>query len=483
MKKIAVLLCLTLTMSFCTSIFAEENQIETKEEIKTEQSKENLAESKIESRTENLIENKAENENTEKQQENEAEKETILNKKWIENENDARDALYSLSIDTNHCAFLRRIEDAKENKYYIFTQGEDGIIKVVTNPNGYLLGIVYHVVPVSDDLYMDYIRASQAEYVVQAETEKEPIDGTAEIKLSILNQDGEIESQPVWVVYTDDNTAHYVAMDGTYLYSLPVKTPGDTVSLCGNESLYIFDELTGKDNTNVSDSGIELMKGNENRLYLGDSKRKILLADYRDYIDHGTLTSVTDVDDWDESVRLLEAYIQAYDYFDSVDLSPVLILKDPCDKNGNPIEPGYIGYANGWHLFAMNDDWDEIPCDVACCVNKELTGRHEMNDDEIAICEIEGEICRHLRDGDSVTLKPALIRPYYQTVIKDSNTYRKVANELYVAGMSLEEARDFWFSVHVSLVPESDPDTLLPWVLENVGMKRYGKAVRKALLN
>ena len=469
MKKIVLLLCLTLTMSFLyTSTFAEENALETKSEIALDESQEKVTENTLKS------------ENTEEQ---EIETKTDLKEKWIENKNDARDVINSLSLGIDYYSFLKQIVDSNANKYFIFTQGEDGIIKVITDDKSYLRGIVYHISPEYKE-YSDYIRATQAEQIVQMETGEEPIfDWTIMTRLSTLNENDEIESQDVWVVYTDDNTVHYVSMDGTYLYSIPVKTQGDAVSLCGNDSLYVFDELTGSANTKVSDAGVELMKGKDNSLYLGNAKRKILLADYRDYFDNGTLSSITNAENWDESVHLVEAYIQAFDYFDFLDLSPLLILKDPCDQNGNPIEPGYIGYANGWHLFALNDDWDSIPYDVACCVNEELTDRHELNNEEKTICEIESEICRCMQKNEIIESNPTLRRPYYQTVIKDENTLKKVANELYVSDMSLKEARDFWCAVHASYVPENDLNTLLPWVLENMGMKRYEKAVKKALRN
>ena len=486
MKRIALLIYLTLPMTLISPIYADE-QINSPEQLTT--AIENTGETEIveintsENDAENSLSSKSENEtkespkNVSEGKQQEKEEQTGQTENRIENEADAWHAIYSSNLSTDYCGFLRRIEDSKENKYYIFTQGENGIIKVVTAPNGDMLGIVYHIIPVSNDMHHDFIRASQAEYIVQDETGKEPIEGTTKIKLSTLNQDGEIESKPVWVVYTDDHTAHYVSMDGTYLYALPVKASGDAASLSGNDSLYIFDRLNSE--TQVS-SDIQLMKDSDNQLYLCDLKHKLLMADYNRYIHDGSLISVEDTGELDEDVKLLEKYAQALDYFDSVDLSPVLILKNAVDRE-NASDSEYIGHANGWHIFAMNDYADDIPYDVACCVNEKLTGRNDVNDVEKTICEIESDICRHLSSGKAIESKPVMKSYFQKVLMNDSDKLKDVLSELNRAGMTLEELKDFFFAVHVSYAPESDLNSLLPWVMENLGTSKYTNSIQKAL--
>ena len=108
-----------------------------------------------------------------------------------------------------------------------------------------------------------------------------------------------IPQQILWVVYTenDDNSegygylAHYMLLDGTYLYSLPVKEPGDEESKSGYRKQDVFEDMeadtfTGEVTTakgQKREVTVPVMHSRtDGKWYLGDVNRRIAVADFKE---------------------------------------------------------------------------------------------------------------------------------------------------------------------------------------------------------
>ena len=199
--------------------------------------------------------------------------------------------------------------------------------------------------------------------------------GTLEM-LDVENED-DVPEQLRWIVYTEEKDdqehpflAHYVKLDGTYLYSLPVKQPGDEEAVNGYRKQDVFAGMTQSEWTGEAED----LNGSKKKLtlpvlydetagktYLGDLDRRIAVADFASaaYGEDHQLDLVSS-DEWDnEDLLMYDNYIKAWDFYADMGwMGPdgqgtdVIILKDLCTRSGNVFENACsIGMVENWQMF------------------------------------------------------------------------------------------------------------------------------------
>jgi len=276
--------------------------------------------------------------------------------------------------------------------------------------------------------------------------------------------------------------------------------------------------------------------------YLGNIEHKIVVADCWEFLYNGghvVLEYSPDNLEWDQtSLMSLYNYCRAWDYFSSIgwkggdgEETPIIILKDFCDRDHNPVDnAAYAGKFYGWQTFLSSSVNDFAQClDVAahefthCVTGTVMTYNAYMNDYGAineAISDIHGNLCEMLAGATEDTTwlmgengqntvrsmsdphqykQPEYVWDvYYRAEVKDpteANDYGGVHGNSsllnHVAyllctegGMSLEEARSYWFAVDCAMVPGSDYPQLrdlLPWVMKVTGLDRYQAALAKAM--
>lgn len=277
--------------------------------------------------------------------------------------------------------------------------------------------------------------------------------------------------------------------------------------------------------------------------YLGNIERKIVVADCWEFLyNNGTVKLYSSPDnlEWDQVGLLsLYNYCRAYDYYKEIGWiggngleTPIMILNNYCDENHVQVDnAAFMGNYLGWSLFAASIKNDFSQClDVIahefthCVTGSVMTYNSYMNDFGAineGMSDIQGEIAEQMMDNvdekslwvlgnNSLTPVRSMSNPhryqqpefswdlYYKpkvqtpTVINDfggvhtnSSLLNNVAYRLIAeSGMSLEEARAFWFAVDCTMVPGTDYaqlSELLPWVLKSMGMDQYQTVLQKAI--
>ena len=289
---------------------------------------------------------------------------------------------------------------------------------------------------------------------------------------------------------------------------------------------------------------VTLMKDKRTGMYyLGNIDRKIVAADCWEFLyNNGNVRLVASPDnlEWDQ-VALLSFYnyCRAYDYYKEIGWiggngldTPIMILNNFCDENHIQVDnAAFMGNYLGWSLFAASLANDYSQClDVIahefthCVTGSVMTYNSYMNDYGAineGMSDVQGEICEQMLDdiaeddrwilgNNSLTpirsmsdphrfgqpefswdlyYKPKVQTPTgindYGGVHTNSSLLNNVAYRLIAdGGMSLEEARAFWFAVDCSMVPGTDYaqlSELLPWVMKAQGMDQYQTALQKAI--
>ena len=276
--------------------------------------------------------------------------------------------------------------------------------------------------------------------------------------------------------------------------------------------------------------------------YLGNIERKIAVAECYDFLyDNGRviMTSSTDNQEWDQVGLLsLYNYCRAYDYYKEIgwiggdgEGTPILILNNFCDDHKNEVNNAcYVGKVYGTQVFLASKINDYSQClDVIahefthCVTGSLMTYNSYMNDYGAineAMSDIQGKNCEQMAgdaDADNWILGSNSATPvrsmddphrfgqpefswdlYYKEKVKTPSavndhggvhTNSSLLNQIsYMmvseGGMSLEEARTFWFMVDCAMVPQTDYlqlSELLPWVLEKAGLEKYSETLDKAM--
>ena len=477
----------------------------------------------------------------------------------------------------------REFEDTAANHYYVFQQMyadttvSGGAVKVITDPDGTMIGLSGSVEGELPEVQeSEGITAEKAEELVLAHLEQEGYpqteilaERTEQIILPVnleLDPDSEEEKEEsrfVWAVYTANPgadpgrgselpyLAHYVTMDGTYLYSLPTIVPGDEAAASGYDAAYLFEFMEPAEYTGT----VTLSDGTEKEItvtlmqdvrtgmyYMGNVERRIAVADCHPFIYDGgrvVLEASPDNTGWDDTCLLsLYNYCLAWDYYQEIGWNggdgvgtPILVLKDFCTRDHKPVNnAAYAGKYYGWQLFLSSSANDFSQClDVLghefthCVTGSVMTYNAYMNDYGAineAMSDIQGNLCEmyfgatedttweigensaeHIR---SMSEPHKYSQPeyawdlYYVPKVKtptdlndrggvhgNSSLLNNVAYRLCAdGGMTIEEARAYWFAVDCTMVPGTDYAQLsdmLPWVLENQGLEKYAGALESAM--
>ena len=277
--------------------------------------------------------------------------------------------------------------------------------------------------------------------------------------------------------------------------------------------------------------------------YLGNVERRIAVADCYESIYNGghvVLEASADNTGWDDTCLLsLYNYCRAWDYYHEIGWTggdgqgtPMLILKDFCTRDHTPMDnAAYAGKYYGWQTFLSSDINDYSQClDVLahefthCVTGSVMTYNAYMNDYGAineAMSDIQGNICEMMIGATedttwllgenstenairSMSDPHAFKQPayawdiYYVPNVKaptnindrggvhgNSSLLNNVAWRLCEnGGMTLEEARAFWFAVDCAMVPGTDHaqvSELMPWVLKTQGMDAHHTALETAL--
>ena len=480
----------------------------------------------------------------------------------------------------------RTLTDTSGNRYYVFQQMYAGVtvsggaVKVITDADGAMLGLVCSVetqLPETENaqgitaaeaeaLVTEHVEAAQgqAPNVLEGHTAKVVLPVNLEIDME--SEEEKEESRFVWVVYTDAPSAsltsgselpylaHYVDLSGQYLYSLPTVIPGDEAGASGYNAAYVFEFMEPVDYTGTvtlvdgtqREISLELMRDSRTGMtYLGNLKRRIAVADCWSFLyDKGrvVLEASKDNEDWDESSLLaLYNYCRAWDYYEAIGWkggdgleTPILILKDFCDKDHKPIDnAAYAGKYYGWQLFLSSSVNDYSQClDVLahefthCVTHSVMTYNAYMNDYGAineAMSDIQGNLCdgMYVDEGEAEDADWLLGEDIGDAIRSMSDPHRYQQPEYtwdlhyvpevrdptelndrggvhgnssllnYLAwqlctkgGMTPEEARAYWFAVDCTMVPGTDYPQLadlLPWVLKNLGLDSYENALMAAI--
>lgn len=478
----------------------------------------------------------------------------------------------------------RMLTDASGNQYYVFQQMYanttvlGGAVKVITDSEGNMLGLTSSIeteLPEAEE--SEGITLEEAEQIVllhATETNQPEMtileSVSAKIILPVLlvldiNEDSEAldAARFVWVVYTNNPAsqldsgsdlpylAHYVSMDGEYLYNQATIIPGDAAGQSGFDAAYVFEFMEPADYTGF----VDLSDGTEMELsvtvmrdkrtgmyYLGNIERQIVVADCYEFLYNNgnvVLAFSPDNQEWDQ-VGLLSLYYYclAYDYYREIGWiggdglgTPIMILNDICDEHHNRINNAvFLGNYLGWSLFgaSLANDFSQAQDIIAhefthCVTGTVMTYNSYLNDYGAineAMSDIQGQICDLMYGNEDdvtwllgdKTLTPvrSMSEPhlfdqpefswdlYYIPAVKsptaindqggvhtNSSLLNNVAYRLVTdGGMSLEEARAFWFAVDCAMVPGTDYPQLrelLPWTLKMLGMDQYQTSLQHAI--
>lgn len=276
--------------------------------------------------------------------------------------------------------------------------------------------------------------------------------------------------------------------------------------------------------------------------YLGNIERKIVVGDCWEFLYNGgrvVLEYSPDNLEWDQTgLKSLYNYCRAYDYYKEIgwegadgEGTPIIILKDFCDPDHTPVNnAAYAAKIYGWQAFLSSSINSFSEClDVLghefthCVTGTVMTHNAYMNDFGAineAMSDIQGNICEMMMgatEDETWLLGETINSPirsmsqphlfgqpkhtwdlYYKANVKtstevndhggvhtNSSLLNNVAYRLCVhGGMTLPQARDFWFAVDCAMVPGSDYPQLrqlLPWVLKIMGLDAYQGAMTEAL--
>ena len=350
----------------------------------------------------------------------------------------------------------RTLYDSFGNTYYVFQQihadtiVDGGAAKVITDRDGNMLGLTCSAVTdLPEETAAEGISASAAEQLVlQHEKEQglEPglMEGMtrkivlpAERELDL--EADEIRTRFVWAVFTTNPKAgsaelpylaHYVSLNGEYLYSLSTQLPGDSAGTAGYHSDYVFEFMEPVEYTGY----VDLSDGTEKEItvnvmrdtrtgmyYLGNIEHRIVVADCWEFLyNHGhvKLEYSPDNREWDQvSLLSLYNYCRAYDYYKALgwqgdgENTPIIVLKDFCDEEHKPLDnAAYAGKFYGWQAFLSSSANDFAQClDIIahefthCVTASVMTYSAYLNDFGAineAMSDIQGNICEMLA-GDT----------------------------------------------------------------------------------
>jgi len=477
----------------------------------------------------------------------------------IEDENDALDAIYAameyIGGDGSTELAMPRIMTISEGlTYYTFQQVVGNIsvyggsAKLIVNKNKEAIGLVSSIIPnleapSSDTWAIDDI---EAEEIVKKEFESDglKIIPNASEKILLPVGGGSDSFYYSWVVYTDNvyddvdtaYLAHYVSVDGQYLYSQPVMEPGDVDSLSGSTATFAFsgwksDTWSGTVKTKSGremEIEVPVMVDQESgEQVLGDTERMVLCADYSAFDNDQTLTPCKIGEDGtgDEEIITYYNFLRVYDLYATTgwtgpdgDGTPTLLLMHAVDSGGDPMKNAvYAGKTEGFQTFAFDttDSYGEcvdiVGHEFTHCFTRTAMTENLYKNDYGAINEAMSDIignlvaimvdpedepyviADHMISGPIRDMRnpnrfeqPAFVWDKYYVppvsaptegndnggVHTNSSLLNYISYKLHEAGMEPEDEMYYWMGVSFIMTPRTDYEQL-SYLLPWV-MKIYG---------
>ncbi|MBP5491326.1 MAG: M4 family metallopeptidase [Clostridiales bacterium] len=167
---------------------------------------------------------------------------------------------------------------------------------------------------------------------------------------------------------------HYISYDGDYLKSYPTGSlPTDQFADYGNDDYFkdldvnYYSFTVPRNGQNLDITVPISFNPVDGRYYLADPVRKIIVADYGEFMFHDNLVfeSVANMnEEWlYNHIITYYNYIQCYDFYKSFNIEstdgfgmPILILTGWCDEAGNPVNNACnMGVIHGWSCFGSSE--------------------------------------------------------------------------------------------------------------------------------
>lgn len=490
---------------------------------------------------------------------------------------DALDALRSVfsrigADDTTNFEFVVTSPDRFGMTYYTFQQrvGDMPVFaakaKVLVDDDGDVAGVVSSLLPQAPLAGPDEWACSQeqAETAVREECTRQSkgevrvVEDAAE-QVVIPFSMGEDRYSFAWVVYVQDVSedvdmayvAHFVSEDGAYLCGIRVAEPGDADVNEMGAALFDFGryesntwtgEVAFRDGHTEEVTVPVLLERASGEIILGDAERRILCADFADWMYGDALTwRVAEGEDGDFDNDELIAYcnfIRIWDFYDELGWTgpdgvgtPSLLLMGLEDASGASFgDAYYLGREGGCQTFAFNVHSGVGECiDLLghafahCLTSTSMDGNLFLNEygavDE-GICDVLGNLNEMLledaaggawamgensSDGASrFLLDPELTgRPssvgdgYYVPTVQigtaandyggariNASLLGVISNKLYQADMDESGQVKMWLDAALAMTPHTDfaqMKEILQWSIWQAGYSRYEDALSEAL--
>ena len=437
-----------------------------------------------------------------------------------------------------------------------------GVAKLIVDRNGTAVAAVATVfpdMPDTEDAVWE-ITAEEAEEIIRKQTsENNARVLTGRTHQTLLPIAGYRQTYYAWVVYTDNPwqwtdaayVAHYLNENGEYILSQPVSEPmsGDSMSGAGTEFVFAgmkesswTGEVTLFDGRKEEITVPTMTNPETGEVFLGDVKRKIVCADYRDFTQDSTVTPVRLEDGgwYDGDLLTMMNMAKIWDFYNEIgwtgpdgEGTPVLMLMNWTDENGEPVENAcYMGKQNGFQVFGFNRVERDGECidllghEYTHCVTNSLAADLPYSNDIGAINEALSDTMGNLIEsyitgkedpewligegaGDPKMILRCMSDPhkykqpgyvwdlYYVPNANDpeedndaggvhinSSLLNLIAWRLHEKGMLVEEEFYYWMNVIMAVVSGVDYPMmakLLPWSMKQAGYEEWLPVLEAAI--
>jgi len=404
------------------------------------------------------------------------------------------------------------------------------------------------------------ITAEEAEQIIREQTSEDNARVlTGRTHQTLLPIDGYKQTYYAWVVYTDNPrqwtdaayVAHYLNENGEYILSQPVSEPQSSDSMSGAGTEFVFagmeesswtGEVTMFDGRKEEITVPTMTNPETGEVFLGDVKRKIVCADFTDFVSNKTVTLIKQEDGvWnDGDLVTMMNMAKVWDFYNEIgwtgpdgDGTPVLMLMNWVDENGEPVENAcYMGKQNGFQVFGFNrverngECMDILGHEFTHCVSDSLVTDLPYFNDIGAINEALSDTMGNLIEtyinetddpewliGEGARDPELILRcmsdphrykqpeytwdmyyvPNAETPEEDndaggahtnSSLLNLISWRLHEKGMPVEEEFYYWMNAIMAVVPGMDYPMmakLLPWCMKQLGYDEWLPVLEAAI--
>lgn len=452
--------------------------------------------------------------------------------------------------------------------YYLFRQKAGdlavygGAAKLIVDKNGTAVAAVATIYPNMPDTKNEVweITAEEAEDIVRKQVEA---DGarvlTGRTHQTLLPISGYEQTYYAWVVYTDNPwqktdvayVAHYLNENGEYILSIPVSEPWSSDSMSGTGTEFVFEgleesswtgELTMFDGRRETITVPTMTDSATGDVFLGDLRRRIVCADYTDFMSDETVTMIKQEDGRfdDGDLLTLMNMIKIWDFYDGIgwtgpdgEGTPMLMLMNWVDEDGEPVwNACYDSKQNGFQVFCFNraqrdgECLDTLGHEFTHCVSNSLVSEMLFINDSGAINESLSDTMGNLIEtyiaekddpdwligegaGDPDMILRCMSDPhrykqpeytwdqYYASHVEtatdkndsggvhvNSSLLNLISWRLHENGMAVEDEFYYWMNVIMAIVPGIDYPMmakLLPWCMKQTGYEAWLPVLEAAI--